>query len=151
MLFEGLGHPDLYAFIEERPPANLETLRARYERLATGRSPDGDERWLNWAVRRGAQYLGYVQATVAPAEHASVAYVLFREHWGQGHAREAVARMMALLEADGVTRFSATVHTENARSRRLLEGLGFTLRELRPSVAGGPVDEALYARDVARS
>ncbi|MBK6693870.1 MAG: GNAT family N-acetyltransferase [Myxococcales bacterium] len=150
VLFEGLCHPELYAFIDERPPASAEALRRRYERLARGRSPDGAERWLNWAVRRGEQYLGYVQATVAPAEHASIAYVLFREHWGFGYARAAALCMMALLEAEGVRRFSATVHTENARSRRLLEGLGFSLRELRPSVPAGPVDEALYGLDVTR-
>ena len=60
-----LADPQLYAFTGGEPPT-LHELRARYERQAAGRSPDGVERWFNWIVRRhddGAA-VGYVQATV---------------------------------------------------------------------------------------
>ena len=47
-LFSGLQDRGLYDFIDDQPPADLESLRHRYTRLAEKRSPDGGEIWLNW-------------------------------------------------------------------------------------------------------
>ncbi|MER7505331.1 GNAT family N-acetyltransferase [Nonomuraea pusilla] len=60
-----LAGQELYAFIGGEPP-DLEGLRARYARLAVGRSPDGRQEWLNWILRRreDGQAVGTVQATV---------------------------------------------------------------------------------------
>lgn len=60
VLFEGLRDRRLYSFIAEEPPASADALRARYTKLATRRSPDGADRWLNWAIRhrRRDAYLG---------------------------------------------------------------------------------------------
>ncbi|NJK31651.1 MAG: GNAT family N-acetyltransferase, partial [Deltaproteobacteria bacterium] len=126
-LFAGLQDPALYRFIAEAPPTDVEALRARYTRLATRRSPDGRQAWLNWAIWSFAEeaYVGYVQATVEAGE-ADIAYVVFQDYWGRGYARKAVAEMMGLLrEAHGVAGFRATVDTRNHRSRALLEALGF--------------------------
>src|ERR1035437_5596078 len=49
-MVEGLGDPALYAFALDETPAGRDELRERYERLASGWSPGGDERWLNWIV-----------------------------------------------------------------------------------------------------
>jgi hypothetical protein len=46
-----LDDADLHVFIGGRP-ATREELRARYERLVAGHSRDGNERWLNWVLRR---------------------------------------------------------------------------------------------------
>ena len=46
-----LGDQRLYAFTGGQPPT-LDELRARYRRLAVGRSADGSEEWHNWIVRR---------------------------------------------------------------------------------------------------
>lgn len=85
-LFEGLQSEHLYEFIAASPPASVDALRERYERLALRRSPDGTERWLNWAIfcLPEQRYIGYVQATVPTSGEASVAYVVFADSWGGG-------------------------------------------------------------------
>jgi hypothetical protein len=56
----------LYTFTGGSPPS-LGELRARYEGLAGGRSPDGQQEWRNWIIRRepDGTAVGYVQATIA--------------------------------------------------------------------------------------
>src|SRR5580658_3556434 len=131
-LFHGLSDKRLYTFIDDEPPGSLEALRGRYERLATQRSPDGLETWLNWAVRtlRAEEYIGYVQATITKDHWAMIAYVLFHNSWGYGYGREAVTAMLLELQKNhGVTKFRAIVHPQNSRSRSLLQSLGFELCE----------------------
>lgn len=133
VMFEGLSNTRLYAFIEEEPPASVEALRARYQRLESRLSPGGDESWLNWVILTkpdlGAR--GYVQATVC-GESASIAYVLFEDAWGQGLAKEAVQVMLVhLRDAWSVRTARATVDPRNLRSVRLLERLHFALAQTR--------------------
>jgi RimJ/RimL family protein N-acetyltransferase len=131
-LFHGLSDKRLYAFIDDEPPLSLEALRGRYARLATQRSPDGLEIWLNWAVRtlRAGEYIGYVQATISKDHWAMIAYVLFYNSWGYGYGREAVTAMLQELQKNhGVTKFRAFVNPQNIRSRSLLQALGFELCE----------------------
>jgi RimJ/RimL family protein N-acetyltransferase len=79
---------------------------------------------------------------------AELGYILRRDHWGRGLAREA---LMALLDhAFGVLEFhrlEADVDPRNAASIRLLERLGFKLeghlRE-RYFVAGDIQDSSIY-------
>lgn len=52
-------------------------------------------------------------------------YWIGRPHWGQGYGREAARAAIAQAAAAGLTRLTAFVHPENARSARLLEGCGF--------------------------
>lgn len=125
-MFEVLSDPAIYAH-ENEPPASLEWLRARFTRLETRRSGDGTEQWLNWVIRLpDGRLAGYVQATVAGDGDALVAYVLGSAHWGRGLARSAVRVMVAELAArHGATGLTAVLKRTNARSRRLLESLGF--------------------------
>jgi L-amino acid N-acyltransferase YncA len=60
-----LAAPELYAFIGGEPP-EVESLRARYERLAVGGPADGSQEWHNWIARRAEDgvAVGTVQATV---------------------------------------------------------------------------------------
>jgi RimJ/RimL family protein N-acetyltransferase len=127
-MFEGLRDPRLYAFVPDEPPTSIDALRERYERLATRRSPDGSQGWLNWAIadRRSGAYLGYAQATVRGDGSAAVAYVLFADVWGSGYAREAMRAVLSeLAEEHGCDRADASVEPGNARSIALLEALGF--------------------------
>src|ERR1700683_5185924 len=129
-MYDGLSSPDIYRYIPDSAPPSREWLRERYRRLATGRSPDSSELWLNWLLREKmtGRFVGHVQATVK-GRSASVAYLLFLNDCGVGYAHEAVARMLLSLERDyGVKEFAATVHVGNRRSIRLLERLGFTRR-----------------------
>jgi ribosomal-protein-alanine N-acetyltransferase len=128
LLFEGLSDPGLYEFTDDEPPPSLEWLRARYERLATRRSPDGRERWLNWAIRieESDEYAGYVQATVRASGIALLGYVLFKNAQGRGYATEAVeATLDHLARHEGVTEAHASVDHANAKSIAVLDRLGF--------------------------
>jgi RimJ/RimL family protein N-acetyltransferase len=135
LLFEGLSDAELYSWIEEEPPANVETLVERYRMLERRTSPDETERWLNWAVRlRGSgEYIGYVQATVGPDAAASIAYVIFRQYWGRGLAEEAVTLMLGRLRDHfGVRVARANVDQRNHRSINLLRKLHFNSRKCGP-------------------
>lgn len=128
-LFAGLQERGIYRFLHEAPPASLHALERRYQRFAEGVSPDGRERWLNWAVWSHvlAKHIGYVQATVGPDLVAEIGYVLFPEEWGQGHGTEAVGAMLGYLRRGlGVSTVVARVHPHNLRSVALVTRLGFT-------------------------
>jgi len=154
--FAGLGDERLYEFIDDHPPVSVETLRARFAELATRRSPDGSQAWLNWAVWSDDEdrYLGYVQATILENRRVQIAYVLFRDAWGKGFAREAVAAMLAhLREHRKVNRFQATVDPRNHRSIAVLSALGFSHDRCRPAagqIRGVIVDESIYLLVPAR-
>jgi ribosomal-protein-alanine N-acetyltransferase len=149
-LFAGLADARVYRFIADGPPADVETLRSRYARWETRQSPDGRERWLNWALFLPAErrYIGHLQATVYADGEADVAYVLRADAWGHGYAREATRAMIAWLRAHqrvGVVR--ATVDTRNRASIALLEALGFgrvAVRVAAEWIQGVCTDEAEY-------
>ncbi len=129
-LYDALCDPALYRFIEERPPASLAALEARYRVLERRGPPDGrDEVWLNWACRErttGA-IAGLVQATVAAGAPALLAYVFAAHGQGRGLAREACRAVVRSLFDDWAqAAIEATVDPDNARSIALLEALGFT-------------------------
>lgn len=126
-MFAALGDPELYRYLDHPPPPTVEHLRAVYAGVEKRLSPDGSQIWLNWVVRRpGEAPLGYVQATVMPNHTAWIGYVFSVQHWGRGHATQAVRAMLEHLAADcGVRCFLASVETENLSSIRLLERLGF--------------------------
>lgn len=127
-MFVVLGDPAIYEY-ENEPPQSLEWLRARFAKLESRFSPDGQEQWLNWVIRLPAsQLIGYVQATVYSGGRAAVAYVLSSKYWGRGLASEAVRAMIAeLIEQYQVSTLSAVLKQGNFRSVHLLERLGFSL------------------------
>ncbi|HTU98512.1 MAG TPA: GNAT family N-acetyltransferase [Solirubrobacteraceae bacterium] len=128
----------VYRFTGGEPPT-LRELRDRYRRQETRRSPDGLERWLNWALRRRAdgRAVGFVQSTVsedppAPAPVTAVlAWVIGPEFQGAGYAREAAGQMVAWLEDAGVRRFVAYIHPRHAASMGVAAGLGMTATDER--------------------
>ena len=112
-------------------PASLADLRERYRRQATGRSPDGKQRWLNWVVRRRVdkRAIGTVQATVtreAGGSVAEVAWVIATPYQAQGYAREAAGTMVAWLRKQGVGAVVAHVHPDHHASQRVACALGLT-------------------------
>ncbi len=147
-LFEGLCDPELYRFIPRPPPASLEALRTRYERLSSRSSPDGTEAWLNWAIwsEDDAATVGFVQATVGPS--AEIAYVLCRPYWGRGHARTAVAAMLEIIDREyGPIGCQAHIDPRNVASVALVRALGFVHvgTEVDADIIDGePADEATY-------
>lgn len=130
IMFEPLQDVELYRYLGGSPPASKGELIDRYARLEQRCSPDEQERWLNWIVRRqgSSQPLGFVQATVELNDHAEIAYLLFRHAWGHGYALEAVQAMIEELSCEGVVVLTACADRGNAQSRTLLEKLGFVTR-----------------------
>ena len=125
-MFVVLSDPAIYEY-ENEPPLSVERLRARFAKLESRRSPDGEERWLNWVIRLGeSRLIGYVQATVRPNGSAAIAYELASAFWGRGLGRQAVEAMIReLAQGYEVRSFSAVLKRENLRSLRLLERIGF--------------------------
>ena len=127
-MFAVLCDPAIYEF-ENEPPPSLEWLRARFLKLESRQSADGQQQWLNWVIRLPtSELIGFVQATVRPNGNAGIAYVLASAYWGRGLARDAVKAMMTeLVEHYRVRTFSAVLKRENFRSVKLLVHSGFSL------------------------
>jgi [ribosomal protein S5]-alanine N-acetyltransferase len=144
-LYPILADPRQHEFLDDDGPASLEALRERYRKLESRRSGDGTEWWLNWALvplapGRGA--IGFVQATVQADKRAWVAYEVGQAWQGQGFGGEAARAMVDHLVAHyRVTTLMASIDARNARSRRLVERLGF--QEAAGDVQPGDV---LYVR-----
>ena len=121
-----LSGPALYTFTGGSPPS-LGELRARYARLATGRSPDGREEWRNWILRREPDRaaVGYVQATIVDGgTRAEIAWVVGLNWQRQGFAAEAAGALIAWLDARGVTVIQAHIHPDHAASAAVARRAG---------------------------
>jgi [ribosomal protein S5]-alanine N-acetyltransferase len=131
-LFVVLQDPALYEFIPDDPPSDFEAHRARCKRLEHTYSPDGTQRWLNWAIELEGSVVGAVQATVYDfaadqSRAAEFAYSVHSSVWGKGVAFEACSQMLRLLKDElRVNRLWLTIEKENIRSIRLAKRLGLT-------------------------
>jgi RimJ/RimL family protein N-acetyltransferase len=155
LLCPALREPDLYTYIPQEPPASVEALEARCRRLASRRSPDGAEVWLNWAARLATAqgtpvYVGTFEATVYGDDSAALAYMIFGPYQRRGYAAEGCRAVLAYLAgAVGVRRAFAEIDTRNAASIALVESLGFARVALRPNAdffKGASSDELRYER-----
>ncbi|MBO0818307.1 MAG: GNAT family N-acetyltransferase [Actinobacteria bacterium] len=116
----------LYIFTGGSPPS-LGELRARYARLAAGRSPDGREEWRNWIIRREPDRtaVGYVQATIVDGgTRAEIAWVVGLSWQRRGFAAEAARALVAWLDARGVTVIQARIHPGHAASAAVARRAG---------------------------
>jgi RimJ/RimL family protein N-acetyltransferase len=129
-LFPVLDDPALGRYTGELPPDDVETLRARFERWEQRRSPDGDELWLNWAVRlrEDERAIGVIQATVADGETA-VAWTIGTAFQRRGYATEAGGALLPWLREllDRPT-IVAWIHPNHVASQTVARRLG-----MRPS------------------
>jgi len=127
ILFDGLRDEPLYEFLKEWSPESIGSLGEQWRRLLFRPSHDGRRAPLTWALRLRSpeRYVGYVQATLYREGRASIAYVLFRNAWGNGYVREAAHALIGHLREDwGTTGILATLDTSCLRSIRLLEACG---------------------------
>jgi len=149
-LFPLLSDPRLYAFVPQDPPEDLEALASRYRFLESRRSPEGDEEWLNWAVRSKTEgnCVGTVQVTIRPDRRAQLAYEVGVPYWRRGVATEACTRLIQALFDEGILEIWAELDTRNVASIRLLERLGFArgaLRRKADHFKGSDSNEWTYA------
>lgn len=84
----------------------------------------------SWAItlKDTDRALGWVTVIRRRPGVSEIGYLLAREHWRTGIAREAITRVLDLLFRDeGCRRVFADTDPDNAASRGLLERLGFIL------------------------
>lgn len=125
---EALGDTRLYTYLPDDPPS-LESLQRRYDFLANGRSPDGEEQWLNWIVFLvdSETPVGTFQATLPKGKEGAFAYMVFPPFWRQGYAREmAICVIDHLFATQNLPGLFAEIDTRNLASIRLAESLGLT-------------------------
>ena len=127
-LYAAFSDVGLYDFIPQDPPVSEAALTERYRRLERRQSPDGSEKWWNWAVRLidMGRYVGLVETTIRSDGSALLAYFVFSESAGRGYGREAVGAVLHFLfDKQCVTHAVAYIDTRNTASIRLVENLGF--------------------------
>ena len=125
-LFPVLKDPAIGRFTGETPPADVEAVRAGFAAWEARRSPDGDELWLNWVVRRrdDTRAVGYVQATVGEGD-AAIAWVVGTAYQRQGFATEAGHALIAWLrDTLGVPLIVGSIHPDNIASQTAAHRIG---------------------------
>jgi ribosomal-protein-alanine N-acetyltransferase len=147
----------------ERYASDVEVTRylgwPRHETVADTRAfiAFSDAEWAHWPA---GPYLAWLEdgtlvgATGLAFEtpwRAATGYVFARDAWGKGYAGEALAAMVGLAPAVGVTHLHAICHPEHRASRRVLERGGFTFEGILHAhavfpnlVPGVPADCACY-------
>ncbi len=128
VVLPSLQDPAIYTYLPGDPPT-AEVLQRRYDFWAQGRSPDGEELWLNWIafLRDSMTPVGTFQATLPKDEPGAFAYVVFPSFWRQGYAQE-IARCVIthLFASHDIPALFAEIDTRNIASIRLIESLGLT-------------------------
>jgi RimJ/RimL family protein N-acetyltransferase len=125
-MFVVYADPRMYAFTGD-PTPTVEDLRARYRRLAVGRSDDARQDWRNWIVRRRGDGVpvGVLQATIDDdGNHALIAWDIGVTWQGHGYATEAGVGVMEWLGRRGVITVEAYVHPAHDASARVAAKVG---------------------------
>ena len=85
-----------------------------------------------WTVRLDdGAFVGIVDLSAIWAHEADLGFMIRRDYWGRGYAFGAATLAVLNARALGMTRLKARIHTDNLRSRKLLERLGFAAGETR--------------------
>jgi ribosomal-protein-alanine N-acetyltransferase len=130
-LYDGLCDMRLYTLMPDEPPASLAALEARYAKLEARISPDGKQRWLNWAAFdvESLGYIGRFEATVLQMRYMHIAYIVFPQFWRRGYGREGVALMLShFLSHPWLESVLVEITPANLPSRRLVESLNFVVK-----------------------
>jgi RimJ/RimL family protein N-acetyltransferase len=124
-LFPTLADPEAMRWWSRAPLTSLEETHAY---LAEGADQNG---WRAWYVtlKGSDRAIGWISVGTRKQTGVSeIGYLIAREHWRGGIAREAVARVLdQLFAVEKQRRIFADIDPENAGSRALMEKLGFTL------------------------
>lgn len=153
-LFEGFRQPALYQYIDKTPPVDAAALDKRFQRVLAGPETQ-DCRWLNFAARQRSdgQYVGFIETTVHPGDHAYLAYFIFAPYQRLGLGSEACTAVIAHLRVTAhIHRVVAEMDTLNIGSQRLVESLGFQRTAVTPAAArfkGRISDEYRYELHLA--
>lgn len=119
-LYPTLSDAELMTWWSRAPLGSVEEVRSYFARH--------DDAWRCWAIILAGEdtAIGWVAAgEKRQGGVTELGYILAREHWGRGIAREAVSAVIDQLFAEGQRRVFADTDPENAASIALLERLGF--------------------------
>jgi RimJ/RimL family protein N-acetyltransferase len=122
-LFAVLSDAELMTWWSSGPHRSL----AETGDYVTRNSAEGQD-WLCWAITESGDdvALGWVILMDGKPRVGEIGYILRRDRWGAGLAREAVERVIEYGFTDGeLRRIFADTDPENAGSIALLERLGF--------------------------
>ena len=86
-----------------------------------------------WTARRASDgaFVGVVDLSEIDGHEADLGFMIRRDFWGRGYAFGAATLAVLNAWAMGLVRLRARIHTDNMRSQRLLERLGFAVYEER--------------------
>lgn len=125
-LYPLMGDPDVMAFRDspevDDPDLVSEIVRAQVAQMRGGEA-------IHWSVRmlEGGALVGCCELSEIDRRHkrADVGFMLGRQAWEGGRAREAMQAVVAFAASSGLRRLSARTHLGNRRSEGLLADLGF--------------------------
>ncbi len=120
-LFEAYRDVELMRYWSSAPHKSVEETRDYLD-------PREDHQdWRGWSMtlKDDDTAIGTLAATTRRPGVAEIGYLLVREYWGHGYAREAVTALIDLLLAEGHRRVFADTDPDNIASIAMLEGLGF--------------------------
>ena len=98
---------------------------------------------MYWAIRlrQDQAFIGVCDLSeIRAGESADIGFMLVRRFWGLGFGGEIVRCLLSAAQSLSLKTVTARIHSENARSRRLLLNAGFRiveempLHEIRPGV-----------------
>lgn len=125
-LFPSFADAELMQWWSHAPHESVEQTRHDFSKTA------GE--WRCWAITLKGEdtAIGFVAAGERRQGNVTeIGYMLAREHWGGGIAREAVSRVIDhIFLKEGQRRVFADTDPENVQSRALLERMGFKLEGL---------------------
>ena len=85
-----------------------------------------------WTVRLSAgTFVGVVDLSDIANGEADIGFMIRRDHWGKSYAFGACMLVIMNAHAMKLRRLNARIHADNARSRKLLQRLGFSPVETR--------------------
>jgi ribosomal-protein-alanine N-acetyltransferase len=151
-LFALMQNSKIYEWISTMAPENAGKLAEVWAERETRLSPNGNEAWLNWAVKRTCDgaYVGKLDVSVDSENVATnVGYFFFPDYWGKGYASEAILALTKHLAAQGIVKMVATVTLGNVASYRVLEKAGFEKTRVIPEndvIRGKKYDDVEYVR-----
>lgn len=126
-LFEPFSDPELYRFISCEAPESRESLRAKFEKICMGKSPDGKQTWLNWNAKNksSGKCSGFYEVTIEGAV-AFLAYYTFKPFQGLGYAKEGISEIIKFIRSHfELEKLILEIDTRNRASVNLAESLGF--------------------------
>ncbi len=139
-LFEVRGDPEAMAFWDWPPDASPAATAAIVEQLLRDVASGGAHVWTV-RLRSDDSFVGLCDLSEIQAPNsADIGFMLARRFWGLVLAQEVVACLLEQARTLGLESVHARIHSENDRSRRLLERMGFieveevSQYEIRPGI-----------------